>query len=182
MKSFSIDKLSAREKKIGLVTIALLLSMISYHGIWRPVTTQIQKVEEEIFAYQLKIRKAKTFIRQKDEIMEAAKKIPNLDQLNARKDEEEIASLLNYIEQTARKTGVALSDVKPQQVKFDKISKFYVIELNAESALKQILEFAYDLQTSEQLLTIEQMDLAPKEEGSAVLRAFIVVSRAVILQ
>lgn len=182
MIPFSIEKLSAREKKIGLVTVGLLLAVISYHGIWRPVTAQIDQIEEQIFALQLKIRKANIFLNQKEEILEAAKKIPNLDQLTARKDEEEIASLLNYIEQTARKTGVALSDVKPQQVKFDKISKFYVIELNAESSLKQIVEFAYDLQSSGQMLTIEQTDLAPKEEGSTLLRAFIVVTRAVVLQ
>ena len=73
-----------------------------------------------------------------------------------------------------------LSDVKPQQAQADKISKRYVVELTAESGIKELLEFIHGLQYSTYLLKIERVDAAPKDEKSAVLRTFLQVTRVVV--
>lgn len=175
-----LNKLSAREKKIGYAVIALLMILVIYHGVWRPMSSKFASLNDEIFGMQMKLRKAKIFLRQKDEVNEEAKRYPNLQQLDARKDEEEIASLLNFIEQEARGSSVNLSDVKPQQVSGDKVSKRYVVELTAESGIKELIQFVYSLQYSPQMLKVERVEMVPKEEGAATLKTFLVVTRVVV--
>ena len=176
-----LEKLTPREKTILAWVIALLVLVTGYHGVWRPMTAKIGDLDDEIFSLQLKIRKAKTLLRQKDEVLEESKKYPNLGRMNAGSDEEEIARLLNFIEQTARKLGVSLSDVKPQAVQSDKMSKRYLVELNAESGLKELASFVYGLEHSPEILKIEQVNTGPKDEKSALLlRSAIVVTRVVV--
>lgn len=173
-------KLTPREQKILIVTVLLALVAVGYYGVWRPGLEKFLSLDEQIFAMQMKLRKAKIFLRQKDEILAEAKKYPNLAQMDAGKDEEEIARLLNLIEQTARRSGVSLSDVKPQQVQSDKVSKRFAVELHAESPLEQLVIFLHELQVSAELLKIEQVQTSPKEEQSQVLRSYLVVTRVVV--
>lgn len=175
-----LPELNPREKKIGYVVVALLGVMITYHGIIRPMGQKFSSLDDEIFAMQMRLRKAKTLIRQKNDVLEASKKYVNLEKMDAGTDEEEIARLLNFIEQTARKDNASLSDVKPQPVKSDKVTKVYTVELNAEGELNSLMELVYELEHSEQLLKIERVDMSPKEEKSAILRASLVVSRVVV--
>ncbi len=176
-----LEKLTLREKKILGWVITLLMVVLGYHGVWRPLTAKLGGLDDEIFAMQLKIRKARTLLRQRDEVLEEAKKYPNLSRMEAGSDEEEIARLLNFIEQTARKLGVSLSDVKPQAVQSDKMSKRYLVELNAESGLHELAEFVYDLEHSTELLKIEQVNTGPKDEKNAsILRSALIVTRVVV--
>ena len=176
----TLSKLTAREKKILYGVVSLLVLVFGYHGIWRPLTAKFSDLDSEIFAAQMKLRKAKIFIRQKDEIFEESKKYANLAQLDAGTDEEEIARLLNLIEQTARKAGISLSDVKPEQMRSDKSLKRYVVQLNTESNLEQLIGFVYELEHSSQVLKIEKINTNPKEEKSTVLRSTITVTRVVL--
>ena len=180
MKLPTLTQLSGREKKILYVVIALLVVLVGYHGIWTPMTHKFSELDDEIFATQMRFRKAKTLIRQKNDVVEASKKYVNLEKMDAGTDEEEIAKLLNFVEQTARKDSTSLSDVKPQPVKSDKVTKEYAVELNAEGELTSLIEFIYELEHSEQLLKIEKVDIAPKEEKSALLRASLTVTRIVV--
>lgn len=175
-----LPPLSAREKKILYAVIALAAVLIGYHGIWVPMTSKFSELDDEIFSMQMRLRKAKTLLRQQDDVIAMSKRYANLEKMDAGTDEEEIARLLNYIEQTARKDGVSLSDVKPQAVKSDKVTKVYAVDLNAEGELSAIIEFVYELEHSEQLLKIEKVDMSSKEEKSAILRASLRVSRIVV--
>ncbi len=176
-----LQKLSTREKKILAGVVILLFLVLGYHGVWRPMMAKLNDLDDEIFAAEMKIRKAKTFIRQREEIQEEAKKYPNLSRMDAGSDEEEIARLLNFIEQSARKLGVSISDVKPQAVQSDKLSKRYMVELNAESGLKELASFIYELEHSPELLKIERVDTNPKDEKTAaVLRSFLTITRVVV--
>lgn len=175
-----LTKLSAREKKILYVVIALLILVFGYHGVWNPMMAKFAVLDDEIFAMQMRLRKAKTFLRQKDQVLEVSKKFSNLEQMDAGSDEEEIARLLNYIEQTARKNGVSLSDVKPQPVHSDKVTKQYKVELNAEANVLSIVDFIYALENSPQMLRLDRVTLAPKEENSPTLRTFVTITRVVV--
>lgn len=175
-----LDRMSPREKKILYVVIGMLVLLVIYHGALIPVEKKFSELNNEIFSMQLKIRKAKTFLRQKDDIYEQADKFSNLEQMDAGTDEEEIARLLNFIEKTARKNGVGLSDVKPQQVQADKWSKRFVVELNSESGVPELIRFVYEIQNSEQMLKVEKVDMAPTQEQSKIMRSFLIVTKVVV--
>lgn len=180
LKLPALDKLSGRERKILYVVIALLVFVFGYHAVWNPMMAKFSEMDDEIFAMQMRLRKAKTFLRQKDQVTESSKKFANLEQMDAGSDEEEIARLLNFIEQTARKNGVSLSDVKPQPVRSDKVTKQYTVELNAEASLASVTDFVYELEHSPQMLRLERVTMTPKEENSPTLRTFLAVSRMVV--
>lgn len=176
----SFDKLSAREKKILWVVIGLLCLAIGYHALFRPMQQKFGELDDQIFAMQMKLRKAKTLIHQKKDVQEASKKYSNLEKMDAGTDEEEIARLLDFIEQTARKNNASLSDVKPQPVRSDKVTKEYKVDLNAEGELAAMIQFIFELEHTEQLLKLEKVEMVPKLEGSGVLRAGLTVSRVVV--
>lgn len=173
------DKLKPREKKILYVVVGLLVVMAGYHGVLTPMTAKIDTLDDEIFSMEMRLRKAKILVRQREEVLEEAKKYQNLDQLNAGTDEEETARLLSLIEQTARNVGCSLSDVKPEAVKTDKWIKRFQVELTAESSLEQLVTFIYELEHSPQILKIERVSMAPKEEKSPSLRSRLTVVRTV---
>lgn len=173
------EKLKPREKKILYMVAGLLVAVLGYHGVWRPLTEKISSLDDGIFTMEMRLRKAKILVRQHAEVAEEAKKYPNLEQLSAGTDEEETARLLSLIEQTARKNGCSLSDVKPQAVKTDKWIKRFEVDLNAESTLEQMIGFIYELEHSPQLLKIERVAMAPKEEKSSTLRSQLTVVRTV---
>ena len=180
MKMTLLTKLNPREKKILYVVIGMLVILVGYHGVWRPMMHKFSTLDDEIFATQMRLRKAKTLIRQKNDVVEASKKFVNLEKMDAGTDEEEIARLLNFIEQTARKDNTSLSDVKPQPVKSDKVTKQYAVELNAEGELRALIEFIYELEHSEQLLKIDRVEIVLKEEKSSILRTSLQVTRTVV--
>lgn len=174
-----LTKLSPREKKILYIALSVILIAVSYHGILRPLQEKVVLLDDEIFSAEMKLRKAKIYIRQKDLILEEAKKYSNLAQLDAGTDEEETARILSMIEQSARKHGVSLSDVKPNPIKSDKWTKRFEVELNGECSLEQLTQFVFDLEHSAQMLKVEQVSTTPKEEKSPVLRSQMTVVRTV---
>ncbi len=178
MKDF-LTKLSSREKKILYAALTVILLAGAYHGILRPLNEKIAVLDDEIFSTEMKLRKAKVYLRQKDQILEESKKYPNLAQLDAGTDEEETARILSLIEVSARKYGVSLSDVKPNPIKTDKWTKRFEVELNGECTLEQLTLFVFELEHSAQMLKVEQVSSAPKEEKSPVLRSQMTVVRTV---
>lgn len=174
-----LTKLTAREKKIFYIASFFVFVLFAYHGLWHPASEKFAELEDETFVAEMRLRKAKTLVRQKDDILEEAKKYPNLAQLDAGTDEEETARLLNLIEQTARKNGVSLSDVKPESVKTDKWTKRFEVGLQAESNLQQMIDFVYELEHSPQLLKIEKVEMNLKDDKSSVIRSQLTVARTV---
>lgn len=175
-----LNRLNPREKKIFYVVMALVVFMIGYHGVWQPILNKSASLDDEIFAAEMRLRKAKTLLRQRDDVLEEAKKYPNLAKMDAGTDEAEIAKLLNLIEQTARKTGITLADVKPEPVQSDKMTKRYRVELDAEAGLEQLMEFIYELESSPELLKIERVETAPREDNPSAMRTSLAVTRVVV--
>lgn len=180
MKQFQfLTKLSPREKKILYAALTVIMIAAGYHGILNPLKEKIALLDDEIFSAEMKLRKAKIYLRQKDLIIEESKKYPNLAQLDAGTDEEETARILSMIEQSARRYGVSLSDVKPNPIKSDKWMKRFEVELNGECSLEQLTQFIFDLEHSAEMLKVEQVSTTPKEEKSPVLRSQMTVVRTV---
>ena len=175
-----LKKLSGREKKILAVVILMIVGLICYHGMWKPIMGRFATIDDEIFAARMQLRKAKIYVEQREEILEEIKNYPNLERMDAGTDEEEIGRFLNFIEQTARSSGVSLADVKPEQVRSDKTSKQFIVALTAESKVDELISFIYGLQHSSELLRIDRVEVVSKEEKSSVLRSSLIVSRMVV--
>lgn len=174
-----LTRMTPREKKIFYVAVFFIFVMFAWHGLIVPSAGKFEELSDETFLMELKVRKAKTLIRQKDDILEEAKKFPNLERLAAGTDEEETARLLNLIEQTARNAGMSLSDVKPETVKTDKWTKRFEVNLQTESNLEQLIGFIYELEHSEQLLKIEKVETSLKDDKTSALRSQLTVVKMV---
>lgn len=175
-----LQKLTARERKILYVVFGLLILILIYHGVWIPLQNKFAELDREIFAMQMKLRKAHAFLSQKTAVMQEAQNHSNLQQMDAGSDEEEIAKLLNFIEQQARGAGISISDLKPQPPQSDKITKRLSVELNAESSLEQLVGFIYQLEHSQQLLKVQQISTTNKDEKSTTLKSFMIITRYMV--
>ncbi len=174
------SKLKPSERILFVIVLVLLALGFAYYGGWKPIQAKFASLDDEIFSMQLRLRKAKILVHQRDQILEESKKYPNLQGMDARKDDEENASLLGFIEEEARKASITLSDVKPQSMSEDRLTKRYTVELVVEAEMKALIAFVYHLQFSPQMLKVQRAEMAPKEEGSAILRGNLVMERVVV--
>ncbi|HNW40109.1 MAG TPA: GspMb/PilO family protein, partial [Candidatus Omnitrophota bacterium] len=85
------------------------------------------------------------------------------------------------IESLASKSSVYLVDMKPSGTKESGSSKRIMINLNCEAQMEQLVDFMYNLENSNILLSIEKYQLTPKTKESSVAKCSISVYKVVAL-
>jgi hypothetical protein len=72
---------------------------------------------------------------------------------------------------------VYLIDLKPAGLKTTGGSKRYLINLNCEAQMEQVVEFLYNVENSDKLLTVERYQITPKSKESKVAKCNIAISK-----
>ena len=146
-----------------------------------PISDRIVMLDKEIEDKQVKVKKSIRILNYKDKIeADKAKYRPYMH--IARSDEEEMTAVFKEVENLAQKTSIYLIDMKPGDILELGGSKKYLVNLNCEAQMEQIVDFMYDVESSERLLTIEKFQIAPKSKESSVARCRITVSKLAMPQ
>lgn len=171
--------LSKREKIIFYAAISFVSLTLLDRLIISPIYSKIKSLNEEIRERESSIKKNLHILAQKDRIsFEIAKYTSFLN--NAKSEEEEITSALKEIEGLANKAGVYLVDMKPVGLKPAGASKEYLINLNCEAQMEQLIDFMYNIENSNKLLTIEKYQISPKSKESSVVRCSMSIAKIVM--
>ena len=75
---------------------------------------------------------------------------------------------------------VNLIDMKPASSDYSEIPDKYVINLNCESKIEDLIKFMYDIRNSDRLFSVEKLRLNPKERGSVDAKCSMSVSKMVV--
>ncbi len=175
-----LSRLSKRERYIAYVTTVIVVLFFFNRVMLRPIVDKLKDLNQEIIIQENKLEKSLNILLHEDLINTNYKKyVQNLKQTHS--DEEEIAGLLSEIEKIAKSSGVFLSDIKPLPVKKIDYYKEYFVELQTESDISSLIDFAYQLEKSPRLLRVGKFHLVPKKEKASLLKAEISISEILLL-
>jgi len=171
-----LSRLSKREKLILYLSVFFVsLTLLDRLAI-SPISSKMRALDKEIQDKEAGIKRDIKMLAQKDRIAaESAKYNSFLDKTKS--EEEETSSLLKEIESLAGKSTVYLIDMKPGGVKEAGQSRKYLVSLNCEAQMEQLVDFMYNIENSLKLLIIEKYQISPKTRESSVARCSMTVSK-----
>jgi len=174
-----LGRLSKREKLVFYCAVFFISLTILDRLIISPISDRIKSLDNEIEEKESAIRKNLRILAHKDKILaDKAKYRSFIEDLKS--EEEEMTSILKEIEVLADKSSIYLIDLKPGGVNESGSSKRYIVNLNCEAQMEQLVNFMYNIENSNKLLMIEQYQAAPKSKESSVAKCRLTISKMVI--
>jgi len=171
-----IGQLSSRERKIFYITLFVLLIFFLDRMVISPITARLDTLNKEISEKQSAINRYLLIIAQKDKIKQQINKLSVfLESLKSSSDE--VTSILKEIERLANKSAVYLVDMKPAGLRQEGPFKKYIVNLNCEAQMEQLVEFMYSIESSHRLLTIEKYEITPKSKETGVAVCTLTVAK-----
>ncbi|MCX5692481.1 MAG: hypothetical protein NTX47_02165 [Candidatus Omnitrophica bacterium] len=181
IKSISVflSRLNKRERFIFYV-VAIFLSIVLFERLMvNPIYSKIKSFNEEIKKREANINKSLRILAQKDRISAESREYSSFVTKGV-SEEEEFTSLLRDIEDLASKNSVYLVDLKPGGVKDVGSAKKYIVLLNCEAQMEQIVNFMFNIENSDKLLMIAKYQINPKSKESTVAQCSMTISKIVM--
>ena len=171
--------MSKREKLVFFGAIFIVSAAFVDRVIVHSLSQKISGLDKQIKGRESEI--------QKDLAIMARAKTIELQQTNyksytgARDSEnEEFTVFLKELESIASKSKIYLVDMKPTGTKQTGESKKYLVNLNCEGEMEPLVEFMYNLENSNKLITVEKYQISPKSKDTAIAKCSLVISKLVI--
>ncbi|MDD5466096.1 MAG: GspMb/PilO family protein [Candidatus Omnitrophica bacterium] len=176
----AFTRLPKKEKFILYVVIFFISLVVLDRLIISPVFSRMKSLDKEIRLKESEVKKNLRILAQKDRILAENARYSSF--LNTPESgEDQAASLMKEIENYADKASVYLVDMKPASMKETGASKKYLINLNCEAQMEQLIRFMYNIENSKELLTIEKCQISPKAKESSVAICSMVISKIITL-
>jgi Tfp pilus assembly protein PilO len=169
-----LSKFTQREKVllIGIAVLAVVLA--TYLLLLEPLYERWSQARLESQTAQRRLLKNLKLLAEKDILEKSYAKYK--DYLQREVDsQQEMASALKEIEDTAQRAGVKITSIKPKGEKPAKGYRKYNIELIAEGKIDQFLKFTYELEGSKKLLKVERLILSLKGAQSDLLKGTLLI-------
>lgn len=176
-----LARLSKKEKIIFYIAVFFVSLTVLDRLIISPVFSKIRSLNEAIQEKEANIKKNLRILAQKDRITTESAKYSTFLGDAQEKEEEQITLVLKEIESLANKSSVYLVDMKPGNVNEAAGSKKITVNLNCEAQMEQLVDFMYNIENSNSLLSIEKYKVIPKSKESSVAKCSISVYKIIAL-
>ena len=174
-----LGKLSKKEKIVFYIAIFVVSLLILDRAIISPIFSKIRSLNKEIQDKQTTIKKNLRILSQKDRILQESSKYSSFLGQTKLGDDEQVTLVLKELESLANKSSVYLVDMKPAGIKESGSSKRIMVNLNCEAQMEQLVDFMYNMENSESLISIEKYQITPKAKESSVAKCSISVYKVV---
>lgn len=176
-----LGRLSKKEKIILYIAVFIVSILILDRMIVSPVFFKIRSLNKELLQEQADIKKNLRILAQKDRILTESAKYSSFLGDGKVSDDEQVTLVLKELESLASKSSVYLVDMKPGGIKESGSSKRILVNLNCEAQMEQLVNFMYNMENSNALISIEKYQLTPKTKESSVAKCSISVYKVVAL-
>ena len=176
-----LGRLSKKDKIIFYIAVFIVALLILDRAIISPVFSKIRSLNKELQDKQDNIKKNLRILAQKERILAQGAKYNSLLGDSKINDDEQVTLVLKELESLANKSSVYLVDMKPSGIKESGSSKMILINLNCEAQMEQLVDFMYNMENSNNLISIEKYQLTPKTKESSVAKCSISVYKVVAL-
>lgn len=171
--------LTRREKRIFYLTIAVIAFSLAYNFIIEPPSAKWSQLNQQIVKKEIELKRNIIYLQQKDRIKQGYGKYADYIRRSG-SDEEEMAILLNTVEQQARSSGIHIANIRPKPIQTLGLYNKYILEMNCEAQMERYIEFIYNLQKSAQLIRVEKIKLTSQGKGNPLLNARLVITKVLI--
>ncbi|MCX5703349.1 MAG: hypothetical protein NT066_02490 [Candidatus Omnitrophica bacterium] len=171
-----LSHLPKRQRAVLYFTVCFVLLAVIDRLIIYPVSYRIGSLNKEIKEKEAGIKKDLRILSMKNKIVNERSKYSSFF-YSAKSEEEEYTIIYKEVENLANRSSVYLIDIKPGGVKEAGSAKKFLINLNFEAQMEQLVDFMYNIENSAQLLIIEKFQISPKSIESSVARCTMVVSK-----
>lgn len=174
-----ISRLSKREKLVLYGAVFFVSLVFVDQLILGSILSKIQFLDREIESQKTTVKRSLHILAQGDRIKKDVEKY-TFFVMPARSPEEEVAFFLKDIEELANKSSVYVIDMKSTSFFEESIFNKYIVKLNCEAQIEQIVTFFYEVENSNRMLKVEKYDMRPKTAGSSILRCTASISKVVV--
>ena len=173
-------KLSKKERTILYVALTVVSLTILDRLIVYPIFSKIDLLTQEIKQKESDLRREVRIVAQKDRINAEVKKFDSY--LQAPNTEDEIiTTLLKEVEGIANKSSLYIVDMKPAGTREENKGDIrYLVTMNCEGQMEQIMDFLYNIENSGSLLTVERYQISPKSRESSIAVCSLTISKVII--
>ena len=173
------SRLAKRERIILYVTVIFVFFGLMDGLVYKPIMRHFNELEEKIISQENELRKNIRYLAAREIILNRYSAYA-AHAVTSGGDEEEIASLLNEIEELARKSGLSLVNMKPKPATTTEFGKQYPLEVEMETQMAQLIKFIHGLHSSKYILGVKKLRLVPKGKQSAQVKGYLVINKTVI--
>lgn len=172
-------RLSKRERTIFYVAACFIMLTAFDRLIIDPIYAKIASLDRDIKDKETNIKKDLYILSLKDRILsESAKYAPFLNRIEF--GEKEVASLLKEIETVANKSTIYLIDIKPQGTKEVGGTQVYTVSVNFEAQMEQLIDFMYNIESSNEILLVGKYQISPKSKESSVATCGMLIYKIIM--
>ena len=168
-----ISKLSHRERMYFYITAVIITLFLVDRFIFGMMLGQIAKLDEQIYTFKNELDDNKRVISSKN-IITKESELYGRYLAKEENPERELPKIINAL---TIQSNLINSELKPIQ---SKDSNKFLVELNAEGTMKDVVSFMYNLNTVQSLLKVEKIDISPRAVKSETLKIYILISKAVV--
>jgi len=165
-----MTRMNDRERQILWIFAVCIALLAADQAIITPLTNHWRNVHEAF------VRKESELDHDRQLLSHAAAIREEFSRLKSRGSSEKV-SVLRDIETVARRNGIRISDLKPENQEGDSAKVGEVVFFSLESSWDSLMRFLYDLQSSSDGLDIQKAVIQRKGEYDGVLISQIVVGR-----
>ncbi len=174
-----LTKLSKREKLILYAVVVFVACAVTDRLVIRPIGSRFGQLKDEILLQEKLLGKNIMNMDQGKVAINEYKKYVNYLK-PAGSDEEEMAKFLSSIEGFARRSTVYLSSIKPRPIVKTDVYKKCIADVESEANTEALIDFLYQIESSNNLFKVEKIQLIPKTAGSSIIKGYIVVTKILI--
>lgn len=144
-------------------TIALILAALMQKFIFHSLGKRLEDLNRDILIQEKALRKSLRTYNLREKILDDYRKYGEYLRIEG-SDEEITARLLKEIERLARKSEMYLGDIKPHPFQETSYYKKFIIEIQTEGTMEELIRFLYYLHKSPLPLRVEKLALVGKKE------------------
>ncbi|MCF7872904.1 MAG: type 4a pilus biogenesis protein PilO [Candidatus Omnitrophica bacterium] len=176
-----LSKLGKREKYIAYAAVLILGLFVFDRLVLNPLLGKLSSLNTNGKLKERELSNALQLIAQKELInSEYEKYTKNIKQTLS--NEKETAQLLSEIEKIAKETDVSLTRMKPSRIKEEDFYKEYIVQVEAEAVISNLVEFLYKLERTSKLIRAGEFRLVPKQKNSAVLKMDLTIKSITVVE
>jgi Tfp pilus assembly protein PilO len=176
-----LSNLGKRERYIAYITVLIIGAFVFDRLVLSSLLGKLDSLNTNIITKEKELTNALHLLAQKKLInSKYGEYTENIKQTLS--NEKETAQLLSKIEKIAKDTNVSLTRMQPSQVKEEKFYKEYIIQVEVEAVISNLVDFLYKLEKTSQLIRIGEFRLVPKQKNSSVLKMDMLIKSIMVVE
>jgi Tfp pilus assembly protein PilO len=131
---------------------------------WKEQSRKIVSRQRELVSIQAAIRNRPQWLAQTEQLRQGLRRQQRFEQMS---------DLLKQVEDTGKTAGVVISARRPLPLVEQGNYRELAVQCSFEAGIQSLVQFLFALQTETGLITVEQLQLAPRPDNISILRGEI---------